>query len=215
MLLVLYLIFSHIMKSEIPHFELYILLGITMWSMFSRATSMSLNSILSKAGLVSKVYFPREILPISANLTAAIMTMLEFIVFFAFVIALDFVPPATILFLPYLIVIEFVLAFGISMPISVLNVYYRDVQYIWGVLLHAGFFLSGVFFDINKFPDNVRQLVLLNPMAQIINMGHNAVLYGTLPNAYDFIYTTAVSFGILIIGYTVFRRYESKVAEEL
>ena len=92
MLVILYVIFTHIFKSDIENYALYLLLGIIMWSFFSRSTTMGINSILNRAGIVKQVYFPREILPISSCITAFIMLGIEFGVFFAFVAAFQFVP---------------------------------------------------------------------------------------------------------------------------
>ncbi len=212
---VLYFVFTNLFKSNVPYYVLYLLLGLIMWNMFTRATSMGVSSIIARGGIVTKVYFPREILPLSSCITSFIMMIFELAVFFAFVIALQFIPPATMAFLPVLLLLEFVLCLGLALPLSVLNVYYRDVQYIWNVLLYAGFFLTPVFYSPDILQRAIRQLFFINPMARIIDMAHNAALYNKMPSAEALAYTAAASFAILLIGYAVFRRYERRVAEEL
>jgi len=212
---VLYVVFTQLFKNDIPDYGLYLLLGLVMWGMFSRATSMGTGSIIGKGGIVTKIYFPRAILPISACITAFLMMAFEFTVFFAFIIGLQFVPPITILFLPVLLVLEFVLVLAIALPLSVINVYYRDVQYIWGVVVHAGFFITPIFYLADIWPENIRQILFLNPMAQLINMAHNVALYNTLPTIEDMTYTIVVIFILLTIGYVVFRKYEGDLAQEL
>ncbi len=215
MLSVLYIVFTHVIRTETQYYVLYLLLGLIMWNMFSRATSMSLNSILSRGRIITQVYFPMEILPLSSCITSFIMMIFEFAVFFAFVIALKFMPPLSITFLLFLSFLEFVLTLGLSLPLAVLNVYYRDIQYIWGLLLYVGFFITPIFYRLDIFPPNIQQLLYFNPMAQIIDMAHNAALYNTLPTLPNLAYTVTVSFAILVAGYFIFRFYERRVVEEL
>lgn len=215
MLSVLYIIFTNVIRSDIPYYPLYLLLGLIMWNMLTRGTSMSLTSIIARGGIITKIYFPREIPAISSCITAFIMMMFEFAVFTAFLVAFQFVPPLTIIFLPLLLIIEFVLVLGLSLPLSVLNVYFRDVQYIWAVILHAGFFLMPIIWRLDIFPERLQMLLSLIPMTRILDIAHNVTLYNIMPSATDLTYITATSFAILALGYLIFRRFEVRVGEEL
>lgn len=190
LLSVLVIVFTNLFKpNAIPHFPLYILLNLTLWQFFTRGTNMGVSSILNRTRVVSKIYFPREILPISSTITSFLMLLFEFLIFLAFVLAFKFVPPLTIGLLPLPVALEFMLVLGISLALSALNVYYRDIQYIWGVVSYAGFFLSPVFYNLSMFPAGIQSLILLNPMAQILEIAHNATLYGTLPTLANLSYT--------------------------
>ncbi len=215
MLVILYVIFTHVFKSDIENYPLYLLLGIIMWSFFSRSTTTGINSLLSRAGIIKQVYFPREILPISSCITAFIMLGIEFGVFFAFVVAFQFVPSVTILVLPGILILLFVLALGISLFFSVLNVRFRDIQSVWGIVTYAGFFLTPVIYNIDVFPEDIQRILLINPVAQLLEMAHQTVLYGTLPSLENLGYTIGVIFGILILGFLTFRHYQFKVVEEI
>jgi lipopolysaccharide transport system permease protein len=215
MLSVLYIVFTSIFKSDIPNYVLFLLLGLIMWNMFTRGTGMALNSILGRGGIITKVYFPREILPLSSCITSFMMMMFEFGVFFAFVIALQFVPPITIVLLPLLLFLEFVLALGLGLPLAVLNVYYRDIQYIWNVLLYAGFFVTPIFYSLQMLPEELQKWFYLSPITQIIDMARNVTLYNVLPTPQTLLFTTLACFGVLVVGYVIFRRFEVRVAEEL
>jgi len=212
---VLYLVFTNVFRAEIENYAIYLLLGIVMWNFFTRSTSMGLNSFIVKSGLITKTYFPREIIPISSCITAFIMAMFEFLVLFIFFVVFSFVPPITIVLLPALIGLEFVLVLGLSLFLSVLNVRYRDLQYIWNVVIYAGFFAAPIFYTLDILPSNIKELILLNPMAQIIEMSHHLVLYNSLPDAWSVIYTVIITGIIFGIGLTVFKVIESKVVEEL
>ncbi len=216
MLGVMYFVFSYIYPSQnIKNFPLYLLLGIVMWNTYTRSTQTSLNSMVAKKGIVSKIYFPREILPLSSCIMSFIMLLFELIAFGIFMAVFNFIPPFTIVFLPLLIIILFALSLGVSFFLAVANVYFRDIQYIWAVLIHASFFIVPIFYDIQAMPESLRNLVLLNPMAALLDLGHKTVLYGILPALSEILYPVAVSSITLVIGYFIFRKFEAKAVELL
>lgn len=215
MLGVLYLVFTSLLGSKIQYYPLYLLEGMILWNMFSRATQMSLSSFITRSGLISKVYFPREILPIAACITSFIMMSFEFGAFGIFMVLFKFLPPASMLYLPLMLVILFVISLGVSLPLSVSNVYFRDVQYIWGVLLQAGFFLAPIIFSLKIYPDNIRHLLYYNPISDIIEIAHNTTLYEIMPSTSEILYPVLVSFLVLGVGYAIFRKFEAKAVELL
>ncbi|MDE2589834.1 MAG: ABC transporter permease [Patescibacteria group bacterium] len=215
LLLVLYVVFTNIFKSQIQYFPLFLLLGLIIWNMFSRSTQFGLNSILSRSGVLSHIYVPREILPISAALTGLMMLTFEMIVFGIFLAVFGFVPPSTIVILPLIFILEFILVTGLSFPLSLLNIRFRDTQFIWGVLLQAGFFLTPVFYNIDILPDRVHRILAFSPMVQIMNMARDATLYDKLPTMGSIEISLGMTFLILIVGYAIFRKLSVKIIEEL
>lgn len=212
---VLYIVFTNIFKSQIEYFGLYLLIGIIMWNMFSRGTEMAMNSVLAKGGLLTHIYFPTEIPAISSVITSSLMLFFEIIVFFIFMIIFQFIPPITIVFLPLVLTLEIFFVLGISLPLSVLNVKYRDVQFIWKVILQAGFFVTPVFYKLDILPTNIQGILKYSPMVQIITMAHNISLYDTLPSLESVeiaIFTTLI---IFVIGYFIFYKCQKRVVEEL
>jgi lipopolysaccharide transport system permease protein len=119
------------MRVEVEHYQLFLLLGIVSWDFLAKGTGLSLNCILGKPGLVKHVYFPREVLVISSCVTALMIALLEFLVFAIFMIIFGVIPGLTIIYFPFILLIEFILILGLSFGLSALNVYYRDVQYVW------------------------------------------------------------------------------------
>jgi len=215
MLTVLYFIFTNLMQVNVEHYQLFLLLGIISWNMLSRGTSMSLTSILGRPGLVQKVYFPREVLVISCCITAFLMTLFEFIVFGVFMVAFKVMPGATILYGPFVLFIEFVLILGLSLGLAALNVYYRDVQYIWAVVMQAGFFASPIIYPISIIPVNYIWLIRLNPMTRIIDMLRESVIYSGSPVLWDWIFITMAALSLLLVGYLIFRKLEPGFAEAM
>lgn len=215
MLGVLYLVFSSFLGSSIQYFPLYLLLGLIMWNMFTRSTSIGLGSLLARSGLVTKVYFPREVLPIAACVTSAIMMTFEFGAFAIFMVVFQFIPPVTILYLPLLIVLLFIVSQGMAFLLSIANVYFRDMQYIWGVVLQAGFFLLPIFFTLDIYAEDIQHILYLNPMAILLKNAHDVTLYNISPDPGQLGYPAAFAAGILVLGFVVFKHFESKVIEIL
>lgn len=210
---VLYFIFTNIFKTDIENYPLYLFIGIIVWGMFSRGTTMGMNSVISKIGLISSIYFPREIPAISSTITSFLIMLLEFVVFALFLIAFQFVPSISIILLAPILLIMFVLVLGVSLPLSALNVYFRDVQYIWSVILHAGFFIMPIIYSYDIFPQDIKNSLLLIPTARLIEMAHNVILYNVYPNIFDWLYTIGTSFVILIVGLAIFKKLEEGMVE--
>jgi lipopolysaccharide transport system permease protein len=215
MLLVLYVVFAHLFPSVEENFHLFLLLGIVSWDFFTKGTSMGLNSIIGKPSLIRQVYIPREVLVLSSCLTALMMAALEFCVFAIFMAFSNVIPTLTIIYFPVIFLILFILIFGISLALGALNTYYRDIQYIWAVLLQAGFFASGVFFKISKFPENIRDILLLNPIARIIIIMRESMLYNMVPSTGDLVFCLVAALAFLLIGYMIFTKLEPGFAEKV
>ncbi len=215
MLLVLYVVFTNLMKVSVEHYQLFLLMGIISWNMLSRGTTMSLNSILGKPSLVQKVFFPREVLIISSCITALLMTLLEFVVFAIFMLVFNIIPGITIIYFPFVLFVEFLLLLGLSFGLAALNVYYRDVQYIWAVVLQAGFFAAPIIYPLSIIPEKYIWIIMLNPMTRIIDMLRGSVIYSTSPVLRDAVFIMAVALGILVAGYLIFLKLEPGLAEEI
>jgi len=215
MLTVLFLVFTHVMRFEIENYPLYLLLGIILWNNFSRGTTMGMNSILNRGSILKNVYLPKEVLPISAVLTSFIMLVFEFMIFVLFLIIFNFNPGFTGLYLIPIAGLLFLLGLGVSFPLSVLRVKYKDLEYIWTIVIHAGFFASPIIYRLDMFPEDVQKILLINPVAQILNMSHLVTLEKTIPKTADILYTVLVVLFILGIGYLVFNRKQKNIVEEI
>jgi len=215
MLLVLYMVFSNLMRVQVEHYQLFLLLGIVLWNFMDRGTSMSIWGIVGKPSLVQKVYFPRDILVISTCITALMMTVLEFVVFVIFMAVFRVMPGLTVAYFPVLFAFEFLIILGLSFAISALNVYFRDVQFIWRLIVQVGFFGTPILYPITIFPEKIRWLVMLNPMAQIIIMTRDCTLYRISPDPLNLAYVAISTLIVLLIGCLIFERLEPKFAEAI
>ena len=215
MLSVLFLVFSTMFKFEIENFPLYLLLGIISYNFFKNGTNIALSSLSNRSSLITQIYFPRSIPAISSCFTASIMLIVELAILGIFMVVLQFNPPFTIIYLIPIYLLAFVFILGVSLGLSVLNVKFKDVEFIWGIILHAGFFLTPIFYQFDFLPENIQNVLQFSPMVQIVTMAHHVTLYGTLPPLNSLLYASVSIFSILVIGYLIFRKYQARIVEEL
>jgi lipopolysaccharide transport system permease protein len=215
--IVLLIVFTGLMiNRSIDHYPLYLLLGIIGWGFFDKATSFSLGSIVGKPQLVKKIYFPREVLVISSCLTALMMSLIEFIVFGAFMLAFGVLPTWMALLFPVILVVEFVFALGVSLLISSLNVVWRDVQWIWPVVMQAGFFLTPIMYSLDIFNGLPYVWALqYNPMTAILDSLRFALMNRPAPIVSYLSFAAAVSLVVTVAGALVFNWLEPRFGEEV
>ena len=215
MLGVLFFVFSTMFKFEIEHFPIYLLSGIITYNFFKNGTSIALSSLSNRSSLITQIYFPRSIPAISSCLTASIMLIVELAILGIFMVVLQFTPPLTIIYLIPIYLLAFVFVLGVSLGLSVLNVKFKDIEFIWGIILHAGFFLTPIFYRFDFLPESVQNILQLSPMVQIVTMVHHVTLYGTLPSLNSILYASVSIFAILGIGYLIFKKYQARIVEEM
>lgn len=215
MLTVLYFVFTNIFETNIKQFPLYILLGIILYNMFSKGTLFGLSSMISRSTILTHIYFPREIPAISGATTTFIMIIFEIMIFGIFMAVFQFVPTETIIVLPLIVLLEFILVISISLPLSLFSIRYRDLQFIWGIILQIGFFLTPIFYNPEILPDFLRETLSYSPIFQIVTMAHDVTLYNTFPTIESVLKTTVVTGIIFVVGYGLFKKYQSKIIEEL
>lgn len=213
MMVVFYIIFSQIIKIEVDNFPLFLLCGILSWNFLANSLHESTDCILINANLIKKVYFPKEILPISIILSNLIHFLLALIVLFVFIFILKLGLHPALLFLPIIIFFQIIFSLGLSFLFACGNVYFRDTKYILGIILLAWFYASGIFYPESMVPERFRDFFMLNPMASFITFYRNILLDGQLPQLKYIIITGLISILTFGICYYVFNRFSKHFAE--
>ncbi|MEX0919670.1 MAG: ABC transporter permease, partial [Candidatus Saccharimonadales bacterium] len=169
---ILYTVFTQILRigADIPGYPVYLLTGILIWSFFQETTATSVTSIVSKGSLIRKINIPKYLIVVASALSSLINLGLSLIVlalFIAFTVNTT-VTWSLVLFVPLLIIQLFILATSIAFIVSAMYVKFRDISYIWDLLLRAGFYVTPILYPLQIVPEMVQKLLLLNPAAQII-----------------------------------------------
>lgn len=220
---VLYLVFTVFVRigSTIPHYALYLLLGIVLWTYFADTTFSAMRSVADKGDLMRKVYFPRIAIILAASITAAITLSLNILVVIVFMILARITPTGLSLFVMILLLLEFyILCLGTSFILSALYVKYRDIGHIWEVVLQLLFYSSAIIYPLSIVPLRYQKLVLLNPITQIVQDSRYALISKDTIIAHNVLsfplvlipYT--IPFALLIGGYIYFERSAKNFAEE-
>jgi lipopolysaccharide transport system permease protein len=150
-------------------YALMVFAGMLPWSFFSTALADASNSIVGNANLISKVYFPRLIVPIAAVMTAFVDFLISFAILVALMIWYQFVPGWQVLLLPVFAAIAFMASLGIGVWITALNVKYRDFRYVIPFIVQLGLYVSPVGFSSSIIPDQWRLVYSLNPLVGVID----------------------------------------------
>jgi len=219
---VLYLVFTRIFKlgDSIENYPLYLLLGVVLWGFFAEATSMCMQSIVSRGDLIRKVYFPRIVLPVAASLTSFIALVINLIIVFALLIYFGVGLSPGLIFFPLLLLEFYIFALGVSFFLASLIVRFRDIGHIWDVFSQVLFYGTPVIYPLTLVPGKLLNIIMLNPVAQIIQDFRRIVISSDIPSSshvlgvYAFIpYLLVVV--IFVFGYFVFQKMAAKFAEEV
>jgi lipopolysaccharide transport system permease protein len=216
MMVVFTIVFTILMRSNIPNFPVFILVGILAWNLHVASVTGGAGSIVGNAGLVMKVYFPRELIPLSVVLSNTINFVLALIALFGIIIVFRVQLSASIFFLPVILAVQVIFAAGLAFFFSALTVFFRDVGIIMDTVMLAWFFLTPIFYRIEDlFHAYARLMYIVNPMASIISAYRDVLYHGGMPGL-DFLSRTAVtSLAVFAFGYFFFRRCVKHFGEEL
>ena len=210
------IVFSTIMRMDIDKFYLFLFVALVPWLFFSTCLSAGTTVIFSQQDMVKKIYFPREVLPIAFTLSQFVNMLLSFIVIFVIVIFSGVtINPAALLYLPLVMIIEFVLALGITFLASVLTVYFRDLEHILSIVSMAWMYLTPVVYPVEYVPEKYVKLFYLNPMTSITIAYRDILYYGQVPHINTLINAIVLGVLVLIIGKITFTKLQRGFAEEL
>ncbi|MDR1913595.1 MAG: ABC transporter permease [Clostridiales bacterium] len=215
-LLVYNLIFSVVFRNGIERFYLFLFIGLVPWMFFSSCVVGGSTSVISASSMVTKIYFPREVLPIAYVTSSFVNMLLCFIVVFliVFISGISF-NIAVWIYLPLVMIIEYVMGLGVAMIVSSLTVYFRDLEHILGILTMAWMYLTPILYTFDTVPEGIRRILSLNPMKPVIEAYQSILYYAKAPELDTMI--QAVFFGVVMvfIGFIIFNLLKRKFAEEL
>ncbi|MBP7687115.1 MAG: ABC transporter permease [Thermoflexales bacterium] len=226
MMLVFTLVYSVMLGQSNRHdYPAFILSGLLPWNFFSASIMGSTGAIVGNSHLIKKVYFPREVLPMSILFSNLVNFLIAIPVYIVLAALLGNQLTLWVVWLPVIVLVQMIFALGVSFILSAVNAFYRDVQQIMEVVILAWFFLTPVIWDVNSLPISkivlgielpIQRLVyILNPMASIIAAYRDILYYGRPIGADFFLRTAVTAILMLLIGFAVFHRLSGRFAEEI
>ena len=187
--------------------------GLLAWNLFASSLRFSVSSLTANINLVAKVYFPREIFPFSTVIVAVVDLAVGATLLIAMMVYYRVPPSAALLFLPVVLLVQVMFTAGIALFLAMANLFYRDVKYLFEVLITVWMFATSVLYPMDRVGGMAGTLLRLNPMTPIID-SYRAILFrGELPEMLPFTAVAIASVAILSVGWLTFHRSEYMFAE--
>ena len=175
-------IFGALLAGGDKTYHIYICVALIPWTYFTTAITQAAFTVIGNADIIKKVYFPREILPISVVTSGAVNFAISTIIILAFVIFSGVGLSWYILLYPLILLVQYILLLGISFIVSSVTVYFRDLEHIIGVVLMAAFYGTPIVYKLEQLPANLQIIMQLNPMTHLINAYRDIFYYHQMPN---------------------------------
>ncbi len=215
MTLVYAIVFPFILKSSQEHYLTYLVIGILPWNFFTTVIAQGTTTVLANAGIIKKVYFPREILPVSVATSGLINFLISFPIILIFILCSGIGFSWHIIFVPLIIFTEYLLLLGIIFITSAIEVYIRDAEYIINFIISMLFYATPILYTSDLFPQKLAWIFRLNPMATIIDCYRDVLFYHSMPHIKSLLVVLVCCIILVVIGIKVFQHLERGFAEEV
>ncbi len=209
-MLVQYLVFSTIFRFGIDNFPVYLLSGNIIFGFFTEAVGQGLTSIVGNASLIRKVYIPKYIYPVTKVFSTSINLFISVIPLLLVAILMGEEINLTILLLPYALGCLLLFCLGIVLLLSAINVFFRDVEYLWNIVSLIWMYATPIFYPAEIIPHNLRFIQMLNPLYHIIGFVRTVLMEGVSPRPIDYLYCLIGGIVSISVGAYVFKRTQGK-----
>ena len=213
--LVYALVFPYIMKVETENYLIFLICGIIPWTWFITSISQGTTSITNNANLIKKVYFPREILPISVVTSGLVNFLISCLIILIFVLLGGLTISWHLIFLPLIIIVQYIFTLALIFVLSAFNVYVKDVEYIVAFIINMLFYATPILYTTEMFSGPILWLFRLNPLAHLINAYRDVFYVHHIPNLINLSILLGVSILLVVICYIIFKKLEKRFAEEV
>ncbi|MBR1442696.1 MAG: ABC transporter permease [Firmicutes bacterium] len=209
-------VFSVILKNGIEKFYLYLFVALVPWIFFSSSVTGGSVCIFAQKDLVKKIYFCRQVIPVSYVTSCFVNMLFTFVIIFAvLIISGATLNPAAIACLPVIMITEYILALGMALIAASLDVYFRDLQHILGILMMAWMYCTPIMYKVEVVPEKFMPLFNLNPMTPIITAYRDVLYYAKVPQLQTIVHALVLGVIVLVVGNFIFDKLQRHFAEEL
>lgn len=209
-MIVQYIVFSNLFRFDIPYYPVYLLSGIIVFNYFSEACGMALTSIIGNATLITKVYVPKYIYPLTRILSSLVNLLISMIPLIIVTMLSGLHPTKAYLLIPFMLVCLAMFCLGLGMLLSAAMVFFRDIQFLWGVLTMIWMYLTPIFYPESILPERVVWVLKVNPLYYFINFLRSCVMDGVSPEPVVYVQCFLISLCVLAVGAWVFKKSQDK-----
>ncbi|WP_172597676.1 ABC transporter permease [Sulfuriflexus mobilis] len=211
MMAVMAVVFSTLFKQDMKTFTVFLFSGMIAWNCFNTIVVQSGMSFISNEGLIKKIYLPKLIFPLSVSLALVIDSLLSFVALFAIMLVLGGKFSMALLFIPVAYALLIMFSIGIALVVSIATVFFRDLQYVIGIIMQAWFFLTPVFYKPDSLAGKVAWLIKLNPLTSFVELFRAPLYTGMLPASDIILYTFIMAIFSMVVGFFFFSYQEKKI----
>lgn len=215
MLLVYSLVFPYILRVNVENYTIFMMVALVPWTFFTSAVQSGTGSVVVNGSILKKVYFPREIIPISVVTSAMINFFITCIIMFLFILISGVGFSVHLLLFPLLVLLQYIITLAIVFILSAINVYMRDVDHFVSIIIMLAFYVTPIVYKAEMLPAKFNWALKVNPMAQLIE-GYRAILYyHKMPDMHMLGIWMIVGLLMFVFGYLIFKKSEKRFVEEL
>jgi lipopolysaccharide transport system permease protein len=220
-MLVYSFVFSIVLRAGIEQFAIFLICALLPFNFLSNSVNYGTGSIIGNSNLVNKIYFPREILPLSIVMANLINFFLELVALFIVLGFMGYKFYIYLYLLPVVIFFQFFLVVGMTLLVSALNVFFRDLQHLITIIMMVWFFGTPIIYPLGMVPPQYQYIIKINPMTIYTSYYRNIFYFikypesGGFPSPVETLIALAITFIIFFLGYFVFKKLEYRFAEEI
>lgn len=205
-MLIMTIVFSYVFRFNIENFPVYLLSGQIIFTLFSESTNLAMSSITGASSLMKKVNVPKYIFPISKCLSSLINFVFSFVALLLVMASTGVKFHLSMLYIPVVLLYAFAFSTGISLILSAAVVFFRDINYLYGIFLTAITYLTPLFYPVEIIPDHFRWIISLNPLYHLVECFRTCAIYGGIPNFWQNLVCSLIAMLSLGVGLFVFYR---------
>ncbi len=209
------IVFPLIMRSDLPNYTVFLCCGLIPWNFFSSAISRTSFTMIENGNIIKKVFFPRQILPISVVTSEAVNFIISTVIILAFVLIYGMGITQFLIFYPLVLLVQYLLLIGISFIVSSVTVFFRDLQHFIGIALQLLFYATPIVYASNTIPENFQWILKFNPMTYVINGYRDIFYYQQAPDFTSLLIVLGISIVLCVGGYMIFNKLQRRFAEEI
>lgn len=211
---VYWFVFEKVMGSSEPNYVVFLCCGLIPWTFFSLAINRNAFIFIENGNIIKKVYFPREVLPVSAVTSELINFVISTSIILVFVTVYNRLT-WFVLFYPLILLVQYVFTIGVSFIVSSITVYFRDLQHFIGVFMQLMFYATPIAYSSARVPDDFKWVATLNPVAHIIEAYRDIFYNGQMPNLATLSIILGIGLLLCVVGYLIFTKMQKGFAEQL
>ena len=205
-----YIVFSALFRFDIENYPVYLLAGIVMFGFFSESTNLTMNSIVFSSALIKKVYVPKYIYPLTRTVSSTINLLISMIPLLIVALISGVRPSFSVLLIIIPIICISLFSLGVGMILATSMVFFRDTQYLWGVISMIWMYLTPIFYPASILPEKVAWIIKANPIYHFVSFLRTCIIEGISPDAYSYVICFFWAFASLLIGTIVFNKEQDK-----